>query len=232
LKVLNKIRGYQSHLEKVIIKIIKTYSIMKRDRETTADKQVNTKTKMWLKHHSKDYLEERKKYAEDPDVKERRNILSRSRRAGSSAAVNTFKKFGPLTDSHGNSYEWRQGRVCKNKKEVVRRGKNGVIYYMPYSDEDDLKDPKYDAPIITDEDKKLYQTVKKLFDGDESIEQIVKQTKIVVAKELSDEDCFWKNLSQEEKEKILRKLKPPPAAILPSSSNTNQKEKNNKKKEE
>jgi len=166
---------------------------MKRER-TFADK-VNTKTKAWLKHHDPSYLEERKKYASDPDTKARRNILSRSRRAGSAAAVVTFKKFGPLTDPQGNTYQWNQGRVCKNNKEVVRRARNGMIHFLPYTDVEDLKNSKFDAPIITEEDKKLYQTVKKLFEGDESIENIVKKTKIVVARELKDEDCFWKSLS-------------------------------------
>lgn len=182
--------------------------------------KVATKAKNWLKHHDPNYIEERKKYAEDPDVKERRNVQSRSRRAGTSAAVNILKKFGPLKDGKGNEYAWISGRVCKNSSEVVRRGKNGSIYYMPYSDEEELKDPKYDAPIITDEDKKLYQTVKRLFEGDDDIEQVIKQTKIVVAKELSEEDMFWKNLSSEAKEAILKKLKPPSLVVSTKSNST------------
>src|SRR5690349_336865 len=120
----------------------------KRDRPVT-DK-VATKTKAWLKHHDPSYIEERKKYAADPDTKARRNTLSRMRRAGSAAAVIVFKKYGPLTDAQGNTYEWNQGRVCKNKKEVVRRARNGVVHFLPYNDIDELKNAKFDAPIITD----------------------------------------------------------------------------------
>lgn len=188
--------------------------------KVTVNDKVATKAKNWLKHHDPSYIEERKKYADDPDVKERRNVQSRSRRAGTSAAVNILKKFGPLKDAKGNEYAWNTGRVCKNNAEVVRRGKNGMIYYMPYSDEEELKDPKYDAPIVTDEDKKLYQTVKRLFEGDDDIEAVIKQTKIVVAKELSDEDMFWKSLSTDEKENILKKLKPPSLTVSTQSNST------------
>jgi hypothetical protein len=179
---------------------------MKRER-TITDK-INTKTKTWLKHHDPEYIKERKKYAADPVIKARRNILSRRRRASSAAAVCTLKKFGPLTDPQGNTYQWTNGCVCKNKKEVVRRARNGVIHFLPYENEEELKDTKFDAPIITEEDKKLYQSVKKLFEGDESIESVVKKTKKVIIKELTDEDCFWKSLDETQKSKILEKLKP------------------------
>lgn len=182
-------------------------------RERTLTDRINSKTKTWIKHHDPAYIAERKKYAADPEIKERRNKLSRMRRAGSAAAVSCFKKFGPLTDAQGNTYQWIHGRVCKNKKEVVRRARNGVIHYLPYSEEDDLKNAKYDAPIITEEDKKLYQAVKKLFEGDENIENVVKRTKVVVDKQLTDEDCFWKNLSETQKNKILEKLKPQSSAV-------------------
>lgn len=177
-------------------------------RERTLQDKINAKTKQWIKHHDPAYIKERKKYAADPAIKDRRNVLSRRRRASSAAAVSILKKYGPLTDPSGNSYHWGNGCVCKNKKEVVRRARNGVMHFLPYEDEDELKNPKYDSPIITDEDKKLYQAVKKLFEGDESIENVIKKTKIVVAKELTDEDCFWKSLNESQKSKILEKLKP------------------------
>lgn len=177
-------------------------------RQRTLNDRVNSKTKQWIKHHDPNYIEERKKYASDPKIKARRNELSRMRRASSASAVAILKKFGPLKDKDDNVYELINGRLCKNKKEVIRRARNGVIHYIPYEEEEELKNPKFDAPIVTEEDKKLYQAVKKLFEGDESIENIVKKTKIVVAKELKDEDCFWKNITDDQREKILKKLKP------------------------
>jgi len=182
---------------------------MPKVTSTRRKNQLESKTKVWLKRHDPAYMQKMKEKNHDKDLKKKRNEMSRVRRAGHSAAYTVFKKLGPLKDKDDNSYVWNEKykRLTRNDCEVVRRARDGSIHFFPYEDEEELDDDKFDLPIPSDVDKGIVENVEKLFNGDEELERKMKKRKIVITKELSDEDCFWKNLTSEEKTELLRKLK-------------------------
>lgn len=170
---------------------------------------IETKTKTWLKRHDPTYVVKMQLLNKSDDVKEKRKRLSRTRRSGHSATHAVFKKVGVLRDDKDNKYAWNEKykRLCKNDCEVVRRARDGTLHFMPYENESDLDDDRYDAPILSEYDTKVAENVEKLLNGDEELDKRMKFRKVVITKELDDEDCFWKKLNPSEKKDLLRKLR-------------------------
>jgi len=185
------------------------FIIFRMVRSSKKENIVENKLKTWLKRNDPDYVRKMKDLSKNDDVKTKRNYQSRIRRAGHSACYAVFRKFSPLKDSLGNEYVWndKYKRLLKNSKEVVRRARDSTLHYIPYSDEEDLDDSKFDEPIVTEVDSQLCESVEKLFDGDEELHQKMKSRKFVVIREIDDDDCFWKRLTDQEKKKLLKKLK-------------------------
>jgi hypothetical protein len=178
-------------------------------RSRRAESRLETKTKTWLKRNDPNYVRKMQEINGTDEMKKKRNDQSKKRRAGHSATHAVFKKFGPLTDKQGNSYSWndKYKKLTRNNSDVVRRARDGNIHYIPYDTEEDLDDDKYDDPIIPEVDKKLVENVEKLLNGDEQLDKVMKTRKFVVTKELSDTDCYWKQMSDKEKRMLLRKLR-------------------------
>jgi len=177
---------------------------MARSKKT--EKKVENKAKILLKRHDPTKKVEKTKHTDKE--KQHINALSRSRRAASAAINTILREKGQLTDKDGNIYTLTHKRIVKNGKQVVRKARDGTLHFIDFQDAEELKDPKFDAPIVSDIEEKVYETLEKIFDGDEELHHKMKKSKVVVPVELSDEDCFWKNLSEEEKKKILKKIKP------------------------
>jgi len=180
---------------------------MTRSKRSAA--QIETKVKTWLKRHDPTYVEKMKALSKDEGAKTKRNDAGRVRRAGHAATHTIFKKFSPLTDTEGNVYRWNDTykRLIKDGKFVVRRARNGSVHYMPFETEEDLESSKYDEPILSETDIKLYENVEKLLNGDEELDQKMRTRKFMVERTLTDEDCFWKKLSPAEKRKLIKKLR-------------------------
>lgn len=179
-------------------------------RSRRQQNQVEAKVKTWLKRHDPAYLEKVVKNNSDDSLKDKRNKLSRIRRAGQAAMQVIFKKCGPLKDNSGHTYEWNSKFkcLCRNDTDVVRRARDGTIHYIPYEEEEELDDDKYHEPIVSDTDKEIRENVEKLLNGEhEQLETKLKKRKIVVTQDLSDEDLYWKNLTEKQKLKLISKLK-------------------------
>lgn len=170
---------------------------------------LESKTKTWLNRHNPEYISIQKQKSKEDEVKKKRNTLSRVRRAGLSASHAVFKQFSPLTDKEGNVYSWndKYKRLLRNNSDVVRRARDGTLHYIPYEDESDLDDEKFDAPLTTEVDKRLAENVEKLLEGDEELDKAMRKRKVVVIKELTDKDCYWKQLSEVDKKELLKKVR-------------------------
>lgn len=178
-------------------------------RTQKADR-AEAKLKTWLKRHEPEYQAKLRAKNKEKETKLKRNAMSRHRRAGHSATHQIFKKFSPLTDKHGNMYIWleKYKKLTRNDCEVVRRARDGTLHYLPYEREEDLDDEKYDEPIVSDLEKKVVENVERLLSGsDLELEEKMKKRKFMVTRELSDEDCYWKKLTDVQKRKLLKKLK-------------------------
>lgn len=178
-------------------------------RSRKPEKLLESRVRSWLKRQDPTYKKQISEKNKEDAIKSKRNQMSRVRRAGHSAAFLVFKNFSPLTDTNGNVYTWnsKYRRLLRNDSEVVRRARDGSIHYIPYENEEDLDDPKYDEPIYSDMQLKVVENVEKLFSGDEELDAKMKERKVVIPKKLDDDECFWKHLSGEEKREILKKLK-------------------------
>lgn len=178
-------------------------------RSSKKSSLVETKVRTWLKRHDPAYVEKMKALSKDEKNKQKRNIAGKVRRAGHAATHAVFKKKSPLRDNEGNVYSWNDSykRLLMNDKYVVRRARNGSIHLMAYENEEDLDDNKYEDPILSDNDVKVYEHVEKLLNGDEDLDKKMRTRKFVVERELTDDDCYWRNLSSEEKRELIKKLK-------------------------
>jgi hypothetical protein len=179
---------------------------------TRSDKtnRIEAKVKMWLKRNDPQYIQKMKDNNKLDSTKQKRNLMSKKRRVGHSATHVIFKKFSPLTDKEGNIYTWldKYKKLVRNDHEVVRRARDGTIHYLPYESEKELDDERFDEPIISDIDKKLADNIEKLFNGDdEELDKKMRSRKIVVKQDLSEQDCYWRQLSETEKRKLIKKLR-------------------------
>ena len=172
-----------------------------------SDKEVAALRK-WIRTHDPEYLEKRKAYNSDVRVKEKRKINSKRRRLASCALMTLIKKSKNCTID-GKNYTIKRGRIIENDKDnsfVVRADKKGNLYRMEYTNEDELDDEKYDLALEEGERAKLFKAVKRLFDGDPNLESAVCRKSVIEIKEVPVEELYWKNLSDEEKHRLLDKL--------------------------
>jgi len=174
--------------------------------------QIYKQARRWLKNHDPEYAKRRREYANIPELQERRKKLARMRRTRVNAIINVVNQI-PLKDEDGNKYYFYQGRLIKEdfgqgKKWIVKGDKSGKIYYYPFNHDDDLANPEIDKAVNRlEESPELKEFLQKLFEGDPEAENQVRKTKQLIPTQLPIEDCYWKNLQEDQKNKLLEKIK-------------------------
>lgn len=173
--------------------------------------------KKFVEKNNPDYIKKRKDYAKAPEVKKRRYSLGLKRRHTNAAllAVLNPKNEIPLKDEEGNKYYVELGRLVKEdgegKKWLIRADARGKkIKYYPVENDYDLLSEKYDHEITTknkDDLEKVYEDLKRLFDGDPELEDRLKSKRVIVDTKLDDKDCYWKQLTEDEKQDMLDKIR-------------------------
>lgn len=178
--------------------------------KTKAPKLEN-QIKKFLKNNDPENIEKRKKYSSDEKVKLRRKRLNELRRKMHSATV-VLLQDTPLYDEDGNEYYVKHNRLVRKttkgeKAIVIANRRTKELLYTPFEDELDLLDDNFKINCPEQEDNQmLYTAVKDLLEGKSDLEETIKQKKELKETEIPDEECYWKKLSEDQKEKLLQKL--------------------------
>jgi hypothetical protein len=181
----------------------------KRNRKSTRTSHEVLKT--FIRTNNPKIKTERKEYAQDPTIKATRNRNNQKRRTTCSTALSLLKT-QTLTDDEDNRYCVKNNRMIKMKpnksKCVLKCNKKGEIFEFPFKTEDELDDPRFDEPIKAPKHKNdLYENLKKLLDGDEELAALLKTKKKLVEVPVDEDDLYWKNLDEDEKKALLKKVK-------------------------
>ena len=169
--------------------------------------------KKFIQSHNPATKEQRKQKASKPEVKKVRNLKNTVRRVTCTTILELLKN-EVLFDDKGNSYIVKSNRLIQYQPDksshVVRIDRKGSFINILYDEtKDDLEDEKYN---ITEEDSSsslLYENVKALLEGDPKLVEAISQKKVLVPVQISEEEQYWKKLSDEEKRNLLSKIKPP-----------------------
>jgi hypothetical protein len=179
----------------------------------TKEQKIEQQVKKFLKNNDPANIQKRKKYSDDEKVQNRRKILNELRRK-MQTATKIVLEGRPLYDEDGNQYYIKHNRLIrtnssKNTKEIVTANrKTKELLYTPFNTEIDLLDEnfKLKTPEETN-DSQLYEAVKDLFNGESELEEAIKQKKVLKDTTIPDEECYWQTLKEEEKQRLLDKLK-------------------------
>lgn len=181
------------------------------DKNQESNTRVLKQLKNFVKNHAPNTIAKRHEYAKDDSVQKRRKDLNYVRRKGASTSMNILRNI-KLYDVKGNEYYIIHNRVIREKdgqKEILYCDKRGVVTGYPFKDEIELLSLNLDSIFPkTNNQKELHEALKKLLDGDKNIEELIKKKKSIVHTEMDDQECYWKNMDAEEKEKLLNLLKP------------------------
>jgi hypothetical protein len=167
--------------------------------------------KTFIRSNNPKIQEERKQYAQDPAIKATRNKNNQRRRTTCSTALSILKTH-TLTDDEDNRYCVKNNRMIKIKpnktKFVLKCDKKGTIFEFPFKAEEELDDPKLDEPMKPIKHKNdLYENLKKLLDGDTELSALLQTKKKLVEVPVDEDDLYWKNLNEQEKKELLKKVK-------------------------
>lgn len=194
---------------------MKRATVKQERNEEGVDKKLEKKLKNFIKNHNPQVIKNRSEYSNQDSVIERRQALNRGRRKCATTSMNLFRNL-KLKDESGNSYYIIHNKPIREKtdgnSEIIQCDKKGNIESYKLEKgwtEMDLLNINLDVIFpSTDNKEELVEYVSRLLDGDEKIENIIKRKKKIVDAELDEADCYWKNFSEEEKQKFLDQIKP------------------------